>query len=436
MHKIILLMLFFLIQSMSFGQVYYGYNAKIDDIIKNKVVSRVWEVRNSEKENFRLYIRDTGLYSTNCLNFRYSKFSAERIQFKPSIYEFQETEIDSIVYENEKPKIIFHYRKLTGLFTSRIKITFKTSDNAKIDTAFYQDYRINENNTIILDSCTYRTLLYRNNLGVDSLYTSQYLKNGIWRLGIDLFQYGFELFDYKYDKEGNLIQTKVNTYFGPPTNTSFFYTGNRLTLKVDTIDMYYKNIIQIKKTAYTYNTLGQQTIQIDSLWESASKFNQFIPVSRIRNVYFNPKNLPTQTFEEQWINDGWVDYNLTYRSYVDDSLEISRLEYYKNGTNWSLRDKLTIQYCGIKAKTKDSQPLNVIIFPNPAQNNITINAEGFNQLKNQLIIFDNLGHLILQKKDIDFPFTLDLSNFANGFYFVKIIDEMGHTLTQKIAVLK
>lgn len=66
----------------------------------------------------------------------------------------------------------------------------------------------------------------------------------------------------------------------------------------------------------------------------------------------------------------------------------------------------------------------ISIFPNPASNEITIQSDKWIH-KNNYLIYDYQGNLILTGKLISENTFVDISNFSNGMYFLKIDNHFG-----------
>lgn len=66
----------------------------------------------------------------------------------------------------------------------------------------------------------------------------------------------------------------------------------------------------------------------------------------------------------------------------------------------------------------------ISIFPNPASNEITIQSDKWIH-KNNYLIYDYQGNLILTGKLISENTFVDISNFSNGMYFLKIDNHLG-----------
>ena len=81
-------------------------------------------------------------------------------------------------------------------------------------------------------------------------------------------------------------------------------------------------------------------------------------------------------------------------------------------------------YTDIKEIPIFENDLRVSLFPNPAVNNLIIDVQGdFNFDKNEgagIAIYDIQGRLVLFKKTTFFPKEIEVSNLADGLYFVSI----------------
>ena len=87
-----------------------------------------------------------------------------------------------------------------------------------------------------------------------------------------------------------------------------------------------------------------------------------------------------------------------------------------------------VQNCsGLSANKLNS---HLLLYPNPTSNGILFlrNLEGDNTLE----VYNVLGSLILRQRVNKEEFQLDLSNKANGHYFLKITDSYGESQTLKI----
>ncbi len=74
---------------------------------------------------------------------------------------------------------------------------------------------------------------------------------------------------------------------------------------------------------------------------------------------------------------------------------------------------------------------NIFIYPNPASNFIKIKNVENASIK----VFNVLGAMVLEKENISDEFILDVSNFAEGSYFIKILHNK-QVFTKRISLIK
>ena len=79
-----------------------------------------------------------------------------------------------------------------------------------------------------------------------------------------------------------------------------------------------------------------------------------------------------------------------------------------------------------------SSELNLVIFPNPTSNNVTILTNDKNNPINEIYFIDILGKVIYSEKQKIQSKTLNIEKFPNGIYFVKIVLENGIITTRKL----
>ncbi len=75
---------------------------------------------------------------------------------------------------------------------------------------------------------------------------------------------------------------------------------------------------------------------------------------------------------------------------------------------------------GTSITTQNLFDLNVIVYPNPTSDQITIQLSTNNNYK--ILILNALGQVIYTK-DAEINNSLDLINFDSGLYFLKVIDK-------------
>jgi len=75
----------------------------------------------------------------------------------------------------------------------------------------------------------------------------------------------------------------------------------------------------------------------------------------------------------------------------------------------------------------------IIIFPNPTNGIVTIDASILVGTNYEVAIIDLIGKLVLKEKNVS---VLDLTSFENGVYIIKITGETGCSVSKRISLIK
>ena len=430
MQKIILSLTYIFLSISAYSQdESYPYFRIASIPVRYSVLDSV-EFRGAENEQFKVASNSYGSFDARCL---LHKFKSVFFYYNSGISRL--TGSDSFVFVNNKPveRLQFSNNRLSN------RSTFVTSADSKIDTIETQHY----NNLHQIVNMT-RTILYRNRLGKDSLFKEEYFRNGGWQLGQ-------EYHEFFYDDLGRLIQRKLGGYYLMDTfniysrnqTTNYIYSGNFLMTQIDSfansigspIDT---QIDSIYKWHYQYDTLGRLSEGINSFRALQNLDTTFTPNIRNRYTEYNRENKNTVYYTDNWKNNTWVETNMNIIRYTNHNLSQSSFRYSKTGSNWWLRSKVFKEYCGvISALQEETTPdFNLKIYPNPAQNSVTLEGNDNATSKNNLQVFDYAGRLILQQKEVVLPHTVDVSKLSDGLYFFKINNEKGQSTTRKVLIMK
>lgn len=100
--------------------------------------------------------------------------------------------------------------------------------------------------------------------------------------------------------------------------------------------------------------------------------------------------------------------------------------------NANFKPTLTVIYDATLSTSEVSQELNNLsVYPNPSDSGI-FNIKTQNQLKN-ITVFNTLGKTIKTISDFTSDsYSVDLSQYSNGMYFLKITDNKGHSIVKRI----
>jgi Secretion system C-terminal sorting domain len=91
-------------------------------------------------------------------------------------------------------------------------------------------------------------------------------------------------------------------------------------------------------------------------------------------------------------------------------------------------------YSSVVALRNENSGNNFTLFPNPANNSITINLRANGTGKTQLFIFDDAGRQLFQTNLVEATTNINTSSLSNGVYFIKIINN-GNISLQKALIL-
>lgn len=134
-------------------------------------------------------------------------------------------------------------------------------------------------------------------------------------------------------------------------------------------------------------------------------------------------NTSLYTSEYTWdFGDGTWSYseNPVHYYYTPGLYDVKLYGYNPGGCSGSVveSDFIYVQASGVGVNNIVSEN-EILIYPNPASDKITISLKGV-----EIIITDNLGRLVLNKKIKETEDTIiNISNFQQGVYYVMIVDE-------------
>jgi hypothetical protein len=243
------------------------------------------------------------------------------------------------------------------------------------------------------------------------------------------------------------------------THTSAKYAAPQIvqTTNPDVYVNFSKNLYHPGDTVFAYINIGSSTNQQTNFYGSAFTINyDYTKVKHgTEKFYFNNSwvgniNQSKIKFSKLFANTGVVDASLTRITHADTNGfgKVATLQFILRDTITSNEFYVTINngiktnnagtYSnlntgtdsvalsqGITAINQISNNSTIKIYPNPANNKITIDANDVVDIK----LFDVLGNEITSVKQNQ----IDVSNFNDGVYFIQVQTSTG-TTTQKIIV--
>jgi Glycosyl hydrolases family 16/Carbohydrate binding domain/PKD-like domain/Secretion system C-terminal sorting domain len=138
--------------------------------------------------------------------------------------------------------------------------------------------------------------------------------------------------------------------------------------------------------------------------------NKSIPISFIRSDNF--VTIATRTIN---LTTNWQSFSMSFTPTVTVANAMFNLDVAAAVGNYCFDDFLFARTQNLGNEESDLENLVLSILPNPTKNRVTIDLKNRN-LKTQL--FDLQGRLIFENETV--PEDIDLSNFQNGVYILKI----------------
>jgi hypothetical protein len=127
---------------------------------------------------------------------------------------------------------------------------------------------------------------------------------------------------------------------------------------------------------------------------------------------------------------GLLDMLITKRWCGMSDVNYSKLRCYTDSTNWKYNTN-ECAYCNdiiAPLNINKRSEITFKIYPNPSATTLTIET---NSLINQVNIYNALGQLKQEQQSTN---TIDVSQLANGYYIIELIDVNGNSKKSKIII--
>jgi len=131
----------------------------------------------------------------------------------------------------------------------------------------------------------------------------------------------------------------------------------------------------------------------------------------------NLKNGINHDFSNVNFNDCWKTGNPNLATICVDASELASVQNHLNNCGSAQTINITSN-CGLGSEEFVAN--KAVLFPNPTSSIITINS---NKIIKRIELYDSLGRVLVSKIVESNQSSLDLSNYSNGIYFVKIITD-------------
>ena len=199
-------------------------------------------------------------------------------------------------------------------------------------------------------------------------------------------------------------------------NYGFIDAAGQQSVTPATFNIYWLSPLPINLESFIATAKDCKTVTLSWKVSSAVDFSKFQIERSINGIDFIPRGvvnyintISNYDFAENALGEG----NYQYRLKMIDA----------NGHS---------SYSPIVYVRLDCDQQRVLlVYPNPAKNNITINGLNAGE---QIGIYDALGQMVQTKKATMYQLNIDLTNLANGTYFIIVTNEKGEKIVEsKIA---
>jgi Secretion system C-terminal sorting domain len=310
-----------------------------------------------------------------------------------------------------------------------------TPSNVKADTSVFDfyDYKINSwskniNKTPVrkagfgIDTVVTYDLHFPN----DSSYIVTVYDNKARVIAVENIQDGVIIYKFsiKYDDADRLVSQiyYTNNHGKTPLSQAFYelntYVNNKITQKyfkdsygttdttIQTTNYYYKSDLP----DYEETTFKNIYPRLNNRIDTGTYRLQYIEYNRAGKCLEQVH----QSFDiktNMWVNSTPIKFE-----YQNDTLLIK----FTNGGH----SQYIYEYglCGFDVSNPNKNAINFTVAPNPASDRLTLAVadEDFTNTEAQITIVDLQGNILLNKKMKTLYETIDVSNFARGFYLVQI----------------
>ena len=190
---------------------------------------------------------------------------------------------------------------------------------------------------------------------------------------------------------------------------------------------------------FTLNFDDQVEEIIVQQWNGTSWDNSERTTYAYEDQVFNNKDI------EVWTGEGWgSQYHFTYDYDGNGNAILGECSFF-DGENWGDGDndiemafgysansnsyygwRVEVEYVDLTGLNESNQAVSFMLFPVPAENEITIQAEGFQKAE----VYSLMGQKLMESQHN----RIDVGALSSGLYVIKVYDLEGNCATQRFVV--
>jgi hypothetical protein len=217
-----------------------------------------------------------------------------------------------------------------------------------------------------------------------------------------------QLWDIVGNAWKNSIQTTYTNYPNGTVNFEITQTWDGISAWVNS-----------GRSTYTYNGTGRILSEVSEIWVAGNWQNSTKQI----NTYDGSGYLTT-SLSQVWDVPGGIFKDISREVYINNSNGTPSQVTTQNWDDingWVNDQKLTYNYTGTTAISETLKDSDYTIFPNPANNVITIRSKN-SKSGSSYSITDQTGKIVLSGKLLEETTSVDITTLNNGIYFIKIGD--------------
>lgn len=324
-----------------------------------------------------------------------------------------------------------------------------------------------------------------------------YLNTELYEMLLDGVWQEYEMISYEHGFNGEVIEMLIQDFDGEEWldmgRASFTYEDGMVS---EVITQYFEDgeWVNVEKAVYNYNgdtstilywdwngttwssnelytyTYGTSTVELliqymqGGAWQNDEKDTYTIHDSFSSSYW-------SEILVEMWSNNAWVKDNKTTYDYEGDVFTSKKYATW-TGSSWEETTLYSFLYdggnaisgsCKVKegdvfvpgdgdiemaygynadtksfygyevnmtyidlTKVGENEQVSFLVYPNPAETEVQILVEGFQKVE----LYSLTGQLIVES----IYNTLDISDLVSGVYVVKVVDQSGNSMTQRLVV--
>lgn len=243
----------------------------------------------------------------------------------------------------------------------------------------------------------------------------------------------FMMMTNTYDVNGYLVNTLFQSFYAiSPSWINFsqtIYTNNPNGTVNQSVMQTWDGIsawTNSRRSTYTYNPSGKTLTDLTEIWLGSAWLN-----NNLETNTYDGSNYLLNSLDQTWdiILSAWKDNSQSIYTNNPDGTPYQIISQAWNPITpgWNNEERITYTYSLPTGSHDTPEMINVIVYPNPASNIITVRTADISPVS-KFAITDQTGRVVLTGLLTGVTTTINISSFKNGMYFLQIEGSFQKTL--------